>query len=136
MTAAKTVSRASPAFSAGAATMTETISATSITVTATAKTSVPYGSPVRCATTSAWYTAANTVAISSPPDAAALSLPTPTKGVINRSTHANTGHTHAHQGIRANVMPMYESLPRPTNRWRKNRRRDGFGKTCFIDSTW
>src|SRR5439155_21877583 len=59
ITAAKTVSRASPAFSAGAATMTETISATSITVTATAKTSVPNGSPVRCATTSAWYTAAN-----------------------------------------------------------------------------
>ena len=54
MTAAKTVSRASPAFSAGAASMTETISATSITVTATARTSVPNGSPVRCATTSAW----------------------------------------------------------------------------------
>ena len=54
MTAANTVSRARPAFSAGADTITETISATSITVTATARTSVPKGSPVRCATTSAW----------------------------------------------------------------------------------
>ena len=43
----KTVSRANAAFSAGAAIMTETISATSITVTATARTSVPNGSPVR-----------------------------------------------------------------------------------------
>ena len=47
MTPAKTVSRASPAFSAGAATITDTISATSITVTATARTRVPKGSPVR-----------------------------------------------------------------------------------------
>ena len=54
MTAAKTVSRASPAFSAGAAIMTETISAASMTVTARARTSVPNGSPMRCATTSAW----------------------------------------------------------------------------------
>ena len=54
ITAANTVSRASPAFSAGAASMTETISAISMTVTASASTSVPNGSPVRCATTSAW----------------------------------------------------------------------------------
>jgi hypothetical protein len=33
--------------------ITETISATSITVTASARTSVPNGSPTRCATTSA-----------------------------------------------------------------------------------
>jgi hypothetical protein len=46
MIAANTVSRASPAFSAGAASMTETTSATSITVTATARTCVPKGSPV------------------------------------------------------------------------------------------
>ena len=41
--------------------MTETMSAVSITVTASARTSVPNGSPTRCATTSAWWTAANTV---------------------------------------------------------------------------
>ena len=54
MTAANTVSRASAALSVAAASMIETISATSITVTATARTSVPNGSPTRCATTSAW----------------------------------------------------------------------------------
>ena len=35
----------------------ERISAVSITVTAKASTSVPKGSPMRCATTSAWWTA-------------------------------------------------------------------------------
>src|SRR5262245_64751286 len=106
MTAAKTVSRASPAFSAGAATMTETISATSMTVTAMARTSVPNGSPVRWATTSAWYTAANTVAINATPAAAAMRPPTTAKGVSNRMTQANTGHVHAHQGVGAAVMPQ------------------------------
>ncbi|MGY3355171.1 hypothetical protein ACVWZK_001834 [Bradyrhizobium sp. GM0.4] len=47
MTAAKTVSRASPAFSAGAAIITETMSAVSITVTANARIRVPNGSPTR-----------------------------------------------------------------------------------------
>ena len=54
MTAANTVSRGEPALSAATPSMMETISATSITVTATARTSVPKGSPIRCATTSAW----------------------------------------------------------------------------------
>ena len=53
ITAANTVSRARPAFSGPEVSITETISATSITVTATASTSVPNGSPTRCATTSA-----------------------------------------------------------------------------------
>ena len=53
MTAANTVSRASDALPS-TLTMTDTISATSITVTATARTSEPNGSPTRCATTSAW----------------------------------------------------------------------------------
>ena len=104
MTAAKTVSRASPAFSTGAAIMTETISATSITVTAIARTSVPNGSPVRCATTSAWYTAAKTVAIRTAPAAAAMNLLSPARGVNNRITQANTGQAHAHQGVRATAM--------------------------------
>ena len=54
MTAEKTVSRANPAFSAGAAIITDTISAVSTTVTARARTSVPNGSPTRWAMTSAW----------------------------------------------------------------------------------
>src|SRR5215468_3316074 len=108
MTAAKTVSRASPAFSAGAASMTEMISATSITVTATASTSVPNGSPVRCATTSAWYTAANTVAISTTPAAAAMTpLSVPAKAATTRTTQAKAGQNQAHQGVRAlTVMPI------------------------------
>src|ERR1700704_6074101 len=101
MTAAKTVSRASPAFSAGAATMTETIGATSITVTATARMSVPNGSPVR---------RANTVAPTAAPAAAAMRPPAPAKGVINRITQANTGHAHAHHGVLAAAMSMV--LPR------------------------
>ena len=86
--------------------MTETISAVSITVTARARTSVPNGSPTRCATTSAWYTAANTVPSRATPAAAAMSPPLPRKNVINRIAQANTGHVHVHQGVRAATMPM------------------------------
>jgi hypothetical protein len=53
MTAANTVSRASVSVSEPPDAINVTISATSITVTATARTSEPYGSPTRCATTSA-----------------------------------------------------------------------------------
>jgi hypothetical protein len=53
MTAANTVSRASVSVSEPPEAINVTISATSITVTATARTSEPYGSPTRCATTSA-----------------------------------------------------------------------------------
>ena len=60
ITAANTVSRASVAVSLPPDTISVTISATSITVTATASTSEPNGSPTRCATTSAWWTAART----------------------------------------------------------------------------
>ena len=61
ITAANTVSRASVAVSESLPdTISVTISATSMTVTATASTSDPNGSPTRCATTSAWWTAART----------------------------------------------------------------------------
>jgi hypothetical protein len=53
ITAAKTVSRASVEVSSPPETISVTIKATSITVTATASTSDPKGSPTRCATTSA-----------------------------------------------------------------------------------
>jgi hypothetical protein len=62
ITAANTVSRASAPVLAPPASISETISATSITVTASARISVPKGSPTRCATTSAWCTAASTLA--------------------------------------------------------------------------
>ena len=75
------VSRGSAALSAPPASITETISATSITVTASASTSVPNGSPTRCATTSAWYTAACTAAISATAQATSRNVP--------------PGHSHA-----------------------------------------
>ena len=53
MIAEKIVSRGSAALSAPPASIIDRISAVSITVTASASTSVPSGSPVRCATTSA-----------------------------------------------------------------------------------
>src|SRR5215813_1449676 len=60
MTAANTVSRARVSAEPAPAIINVTIRATSITVTATASTSDPNGSPTRCATTSAWCTAAST----------------------------------------------------------------------------
>ena len=53
ITAAKIVSRASADLSLPPASIIETIRATSITVTETARIRVPKGSPTRCATTSA-----------------------------------------------------------------------------------
>jgi hypothetical protein len=63
ITVAKTVSRASALFAPFCESIMERMSATSITVTHIARTSVPNGSPTRCATTSAWWTAAKTEAI-------------------------------------------------------------------------
>ena len=58
--AAKTVSRARVAVSGPPDTIRVTMRATSMIVTATARTSEPKGSPTRWATTSAWCTAART----------------------------------------------------------------------------
>ena len=85
--------------------MTETISAVSITVTASARTSVPNGSPTWCATTSAWCTAANTLPKRVTTATEAMRPPTPRKAVINRISQANAGHVHVHQGGRAAIMP-------------------------------
>nr|BFE69350.1 hypothetical protein GCM10020092_026510 [Actinoplanes digitatis] len=67
ITAAKTVSRASACDFSGPVIIRVTIRATSMTVTATARTSEPKGSPTLCATTSAWCTAASTALTSSVP---------------------------------------------------------------------
>ena len=53
MIVAYIVSRGSTAFSGPPANINATMSAVSIAVTASARTSVPNGSPTRCATTSA-----------------------------------------------------------------------------------
>ena len=67
----KIVSRGSVALSGPPASIIDTISATSITVTARASTKVPNGSPTRCAMNSAWCTAA----ITAPTSAIALTAP-------------------------------------------------------------
>ena len=102
---AKTVSRASVSLPALPASMTETISATSMTVTARASTRVPKGSPTRCATTSACQTAANTVATSTNASAATTTAPpTPPMNVATSMPQAKMGHAQAHHGIRP-IMP-------------------------------
>ena len=75
ITAAKTVSRASAEVSPLPPIISVTISATSITVTATASSSDPNGSPTRCATTSAWWTADSTAPIRKMPIATAATVP-------------------------------------------------------------
>ena len=60
ITAAKTVSLARVLAFDPPAVISMTMSPTSMVVTATARTSEPNGSPTRCATTSAWWTAAST----------------------------------------------------------------------------
>jgi predicted nucleic acid binding AN1-type Zn finger protein len=93
MTAANTVSRARAVESGPPARISVTMSATSMTVIAIASTSVPNGSPTRCATTSAWNTPANTHAMRAatitsayaPPQPSALppSRSQPTKGTTS-----------------------------------------------------
>ena len=65
ITAAKTVSLARVEVSSPPLSINVRINATSMTVTATASTSEPNGSPTRWATTSAWWTAARTAVASS-----------------------------------------------------------------------
>ena len=97
ITAANTVSRASVEVSdASPETISVTISATSITVTATARTSDPKGSPTRCATTSAWCTAASTPAASSAPTTASRMPSGFDPHVAARSTTPSTGAAVVH----------------------------------------
>jgi len=103
MRVAKTVSRARTSLPALAASIMEMISATSITVTATASTIEPNGSPSRWAMISAWCTEANTAATRRA--AAARSTTTDDDGaspvhVPSRRRQAATGAAHAQIGIR------------------------------------
>src|SRR5678816_2628762 len=106
ITTANTVSRANAALSGPPPSITNTISDTSITVTATARTSVPKGSPTLCAIISAWNTAANTVAIRAiPAKVAKIALGVTMSAVARVSkSKASRGEAHVHQGIR--VLPI------------------------------
>ena len=68
ITVAYTVSRASVSIPAPPAKRSARISVASITVMASASTSVPSGSPTRWAMTSAWWTAASTAATRATPE--------------------------------------------------------------------
>ena len=91
MTAANTVSRASEAVSGPPEIIRVTIRPTSITVTATASTSDPNGSPTRWAITSAWCTAASTAAPSRIPTTATRAYGRSRPQVAASASTARTG---------------------------------------------
>ena len=93
ITAANTVSRASVDASSPPATISVTIRATSITVTATARTNEPNGSPTRCATISAWWTAASTAEPSSAATITSTTVPGFEPQVAAVTSTARTGMT-------------------------------------------
>ena len=99
ITAANTVSRASVDVSSPPEIISVTISATSITVTATASTSEPNGSPTRCATTSAWCTAASTAPARNAPAITRTIVPGLLPQLAAVSTAASTGTTVVQRGV-------------------------------------
>ena len=97
ITAANTVSRAYVDVWSPPDTISVTISATSMTVTATARTSEPNGSPTRCATTSAWCTAARTAPISGSAMSAATTADGWRPHETTSTTRPTTGATSVHE---------------------------------------
>ena len=77
----------------------ERISEASITVTATARTRVPMGSPTRWATTSAWWTEAMTAPTSPAAQRRARKGPVPAAPEATRRTTAGAGTSQAQRGI-------------------------------------
>src|SRR5438067_2236106 len=99
ITAEKTVSRGSVALAAALVSIIDTINATSMIVMASDSTSVPNGSPTRCATTSAWWTAAITAPASATTHAMASTAPTGSTRVTTSSAIPAIGISKAHNGI-------------------------------------
>ena len=79
--------------------MIERMSEASITVTATARTSVPKGSPTRCATTSAWCTAAITALMRPTAHSVATRGPTPAITAATSTTLESAGTSQVQTGI-------------------------------------
>jgi hypothetical protein len=71
----------------------------SITVTATASTSVPKGSPTRWATTSAWWTEAITPATRAMAQSTPRSTPAPSARATTRRTSAIAGTIQLQSGM-------------------------------------
>ena len=70
-----------------------------MTVTATARTKVPNGSPTRCAITSAWWTAAITAPMSPMPHSAASNVPTPATAASTSKANDAAGISHVQAGM-------------------------------------
>src|SRR6185369_10034210 len=111
MIAAKIVSRGSAAASAPPASIIERISATSITVTASARMSVPNGSPTRCATTSAWWTAATTAAISAGAASQTSNAPSGSRNAAATTATAASGATTLQRSPTRSVQRRGERQP-------------------------
>jgi hypothetical protein len=101
ITAANTVSRASVSVPESLETISVTISATSMTVTATARTSDPKGSPTRCATTSAWWTAASTAPARNSPTSTSTAVAGSRPQVAISSSTASSGTAVVQRSIRS-----------------------------------
>ena len=103
--AANTVSRASVVVPSGFDTISVTISPTSMTVTATASTSEPNGSPTRWATTSAWWTAASTAPARTIPTSASTTPGGLLPQVAARTTRASSGTATVQRGSTRGILP-------------------------------
>jgi hypothetical protein len=97
--AANTVSRAKPAASSPPAAIKETMRATSIKVTASARTRVPKGSPILCATPSAWWTAAKTLPVSAIAITATMTAPPAPSPAAISTAPAKMGAATVQKGI-------------------------------------
>src|SRR5215207_3694606 len=114
ITAAKTVSRASDLVSGPPDTINVTINATSMTVTATARTSDPNGSPTRWATISAWVTADKTAAPRTTATTTTTTVPGFRPQVSASTSRAINGESTAQEsrGARAVAVVMVAPLCR------------------------
>ena len=112
ITAAKTVSRASELLAGPPDAVSVRMSPTSMTVTATASTSEPNGSPTRSATTSAWCTAASTAAARTTPTAAATGPGSSRPHAASSTTSASTGTAVVQRIVRPAPL-MRRSVSKP-----------------------
>ena len=87
-----------------------TIRPTSMTVTATARISDPKGSPTRCATTSAWWTAASTAPTSRTPISTSAARCSWLAHVAAKTTIARTGTATVHWNLPRTAVELIPRL--------------------------
>lgn len=116
ITAANTVSRASADVLGPPSTISVTMRATSMTVTATARTSEPNGSPTRWAMTSAWCTAARTAPARQSATTATANAGSSRPQLKTSASAATTGTTTVHRVASDRTVAlafMSHTLPEP-----------------------